>query len=380
MSARRAMVEAQSATQPPSSLRDEIDLSVARRALSSGARRGYQEVESRNPRRALVAPETPVYRAAPESPGAARVDFSPAASSGGRGVRRAVGQATVSLARQSSLTGAQLPNRPRRALDEPVAFELAVVEEDPLDDQPTVKLKAFRAPKKGRKLRKSLVTALSLVAVVGSVTGGMAARMAYAGIDAVSVNTAPQEMTEQEDLSRNASRALIEEPSDSVADTTAAAQSVADQVPEPTLAQQVDIAGTIAPGQLPPASVDQAMAKADSMVGNWGYNNMCLSLVATFYGYSSSGEVGAQQAAATITAAGQMHTDMSDIPVGALIWYDGTPIGNPYGHVAMYAGNGMVYSNGAPTGVGLIPIDEPAYGWGEPIIGWSSVWLPGATK
>ena len=107
---------------------------------------------------------------------------------------------------------------------------------------------------------------------------------------------------------------------------------------------------------------------------------MCLSLVAAFYGYSSAGEVGAQQAANTIIAAGQMHTDMSDIQVGALIWYDGNPVGNPYGHVAMYAGDGMVYSNGAPTGVGLIPLEEPADGWGEPIIGWSSVWLPAATK
>ena len=107
---------------------------------------------------------------------------------------------------------------------------------------------------------------------------------------------------------------------------------------------------------------------------------MCLSLVATFYGYTSAGEEGAQQSAATVSAAGQMHTDLTNIPVGALIWYDGTPIGNPFGHVAMYAGNGMVYSNGAPTGVGLIPLREPADGWGEPIIGWSSVWLPAATK
>ena len=105
-----------------------------------------------------------------------------------------------------------------------------------------------------------------------------------------------------------------------------------------------------------------------------------MSLVATFYGYTSAGEEGAQQSAATVSAAGQMHTDLTDIPVGALIWYDGTPIGNPFGHVAMYAGNGMVYSNGAPTGVGLIPLREPADGWGEPIIGWSSVWLPAATK
>lgn len=107
-----------------------------------------------------------------------------------------------------------------------------------------------------------------------------------------------------------------------------------------------------------------------------------MALVADFYGYTSSGQVGAQQAAYEVMEAGQMHTDLSTIPLGALIWYDGRPAGNPYGHVAMYAGNGMVYSNGAGPGgaVGLIPLTTPAKSWGEPIMGWSGVWLPHATK
>ena len=110
------------------------------------------------------------------------------------------------------------------------------------------------------------------------------------------------------------------------------------------------------------------------------YGNMCLALVAAFYGYTSSGVNSATDAAATIEAAGQMQHDTSNIPVGALVWYDGTPAGNPYGHVAMYAGNGMIYSNGAANGgVGMISLDTPSAGWGEPLIGWSSVWLPNAT-
>ncbi len=40
----------------------------------------------------------------------------------------------------------------------------------------------------------------------------------------------------------------------------------------------------------------------------------------------------------------------------------------------------MIYSNGASTGVGLMSINVPADSWHEPIIGWSAVWLPNATK
>ena len=140
------------------------------------------------------------------------------------------------------------------------------------------------------------------------------------------------------------------------------------------------IEGITAPGQLAPKTPQEAMATAASMVGNQNYGNMCLALVSAFYGYSSAGIASAQDAAGVISAAGMMHTDMTDIPVGALIWYDGLPSGNPFGHVAMYAGDGQIYSNGASTGVGTMSINTPAKDWHEPIIGWSAVWLPGATK
>lgn len=145
-------------------------------------------------------------------------------------------------------------------------------------------------------------------------------------------------------------------------------------------AQTSWVTANIASGQITPFSVDQAIAQARSMVGNMNYGNMCLALVAAFYGYSSSGVNSAATAAGMIEAAGQMRYDMSNIPVGALVFYDGTPAGNPYGHVAMYAGDGMIYSNGAANGgVGMMSLYTPASSWGEPIIGWSSVWLPYAT-
>lgn len=341
MSARRALVEAATAATASITVRaEDIDLGVARRALRSV------------PRRALSEPDL--------RPGPAR---------------RALAAVP------------ELPERPRRALDEPVSFDapiLVPVTEDPAEFK-TSEITAFRVPRKTNR-RKSLMAVLSLAAVLTSVSGGaaIAHNVAYAQNE-TPVVAVPVEADSggRQALSRNAARAMPEGADDPLAEAAQSVARRAEIVPEevaPPVPEQVDIAGNIAPGQLPPASVEEAMARAESMVGNWGYNNMCLSLVATFYGYSSSGVEGAQQAAEVISAAGQMHTDMSDIPVGALIWYDGTPIGNPFGHVAMYAGNGMVYSNGARTGVGLMPIEEPAVGWGEPIIGWSSVWLPAATR
>lgn len=149
---------------------------------------------------------------------------------------------------------------------------------------------------------------------------------------------------------------------------------------EAKAAKQAAVTGQIAPGQKVPLSVDEALANAQRLSGSPNYHNMCLALVSNFYGYTSSGAIGAQQAANEIIAAGQMHYDMSDIPVGALIWYDGTPVGNPYGHVAMYAGDGLVYSNGHQNGVGLMSIHKPSDEWRQPIIGWSNVWLPAATR
>ncbi|WIY83172.1 hypothetical protein [Propionimicrobium sp. PCR01-08-3] len=145
-------------------------------------------------------------------------------------------------------------------------------------------------------------------------------------------------------------------------------------------AQSSWVTANIAPGQIQPFSVEQAVAQAEAMNGNMNYGDMCLALVAAFYGYSSSGVNSATDAANIVANAGQMQYDTSAIPVGALVFYDGTPAGNPFGHIAMYAGNGMIYSNGAANGgVGMISLDTPSSGWGEPLIGWSSVWLPYAT-
>lgn len=272
----------------------------------------------------------------------------------------------------------------RRALIEPVD---TLVQTSPA--------RAFVVPRRENKMRHRLISAVTLVAVVGSISGmtlsKSAALVASEPINPTSQISMVRALPVSRDLVRPAMAADAlggsstdsDDPSAALADASALAAAAVVEAPEPPAPAEPtpDPVLTIAPGQLPVASVEEALARAAGMVGNMNYGNMCLSLVATFYGYTSAGEVGAQQAAATAAAAGQLRTDMENIPVGALVWYDGTPVGNPYGHVAMYAGDGMVYSNGAANGgVGMIPLMEPATGWGEPVIGWSSVWLPYATK
>lgn len=257
----------------------------------------------------------------------------------------------------------------RRAL---VQLELlAETDSDGAPEAIADKALAFTEPQGRRPRHTRAFAAAGLVAVVAPLSG-----FAVASGTVSSAASEPETVVLQFGDAQIQDRTASISRDDARPAITAAAQ--ADSMVGALSFDAVD--KIIAPGQKAPDSVDQAMARAAAMTGNFGYENMCLSLVAAFYGYTTAGEVGAQQAANTIIAAGQMHYDMADIPVGALVFYDGGPVGNPYGHVAMYAGNGMVYSNGAPTGVGLIPLREPADQWREPIIGWSTVWLPSATR
>lgn len=172
----------------------------------------------------------------------------------------------------------------------------------------------------------------------------------------------------QSDISRQ-----IDERNARLAAEAAASAASANQAR--ALATSSWVTTNIAPGQMPPLSVTAALANAQASAGSSGWEGLCLGGVANWYGYSTSGYGSAIRAAREIEAAGQMHYD-ADIPVGALVFYDGAPIGNPYGHVALYAGDGMIWTNGVGGVVGLASINLPVNGWGEPLIGWSSVWLP----
>lgn len=271
---------------------------------------------------------------------------------------------------------------------------------------------SLRSPRARRRFcfaPKTFLSTLAAVAVAGSVAYfGVSAGAAAPGgqvIPASAIQSIFQPSPTSRELSRpesstvkptstttspvqaagSASAGPVGSASGSAASSTSSSETASATASSPasptTPAPPATVDGTTAPGQKAASSVTDALARAKSMTGNMDYADMCLALVASFYGYSTSGEVGAQQAAEQAASAGQLHTDMSNIPLGALIWYSGDSVGNPYGHVAMYAGNGMVYSNGAGPGsqVGLISIDTPVNSWHEPFIGWSGVWLPHAT-
>lgn len=258
------------------------------------------------------------------------------------------------------------PQRARRAAEQIVPVGLTIGEDSP--ERAFIK----SMPSRGRRRGNSRIVAASigLAAVIGTISGGLAITNSAVATGTASPYDATTE-TIDPDTVVGADTAAETEETPEVVEVAPITVDIS--------APKVDPASITAPGQKAPLSTEEAIEKAKSMVGNQNYGNMCLALSAAFYGYSSAGVNSATDAAAAIEAAGQMHKDMDNIPVGALIWYDGGLSGNPYGHVAMYAGDGMIYSNGAPTGVGLIPLDEPATSWHEPIIGWSTVWLPSAT-
>jgi len=101
---------------------------------------------------------------------------------------------------------------------------------------------------------------------------------------------------------------------------------------------------------------------------------LCLGFVSTAYGGTFAGYYSAATAADAVAAAGGMHeTSVEDTPRGAILWWGRTPA-NPYGHAAIYAGNGMVISTDV-TGrgtIGIVPFEWFATHWGHPYMGWSS--------
>lgn len=282
---------------------------------------------------------------------------------------------------------------PARAMAEPESFAPPCAARRGIDDTAIMPKYADKAFVKRPSRLKQIAVGLASLALLGGVGSTLGTLGAAAQSNINTVNAAAGDIAAHvgsQERRDGEAQPLVEPTDDFGMDKQLAAEAEVDrEVKEQQAAEAAEAArlraqaaavtGNIAPGQKVPLSVEQAMANAQRLSGSGNYNNMCLALVSNFYGYGSSGAIGAQQAANQIIAAGQMHYDMDDIPVGALIWYDGSKIGNPYGHVAMYAGDGMVYSNGHQNGVGLMSINKASNEWGQPIIGWSNVWLPAAT-
>lgn len=114
-----------------------------------------------------------------------------------------------------------------------------------------------------------------------------------------------------------------------------------------------------------------ALAQAD---GPPIWYRRCLNFVAQAYGHRASG---IRDAATFWATATDRHEGHPDPPAGALVFWD---TGQPEGHVALSAGNGLVISNdigGAGT-IALTPIAQFATQWQAGYLGWAPPFFPAA--
>ena len=102
----------------------------------------------------------------------------------------------------------------------------------------------------------------------------------------------------------------------------------------------------------------------------------CLALVANAYGWGYSGVNTAGQHALLLKRAGQLNTSRTNIPRGAVVWWTNSGAG----HVAVYAGDGIIYSNDAVTAgqVSKVRWGLPEKQWGQHFEGWSAPFFPNA--
>ena len=137
-----------------------------------------------------------------------------------------------------------------------------------------------------------------------------------------------------------------------------------------------------APGKKGSRSCGEALTWLSGQMssGSHAWYRKCMALVAVAYGWQYSGNDTAYLGAKRVIAAGQMHTSRTNIPKGAVLWWDGHRTGNAAGHVAIYDGNGYIFSNdvkGAGT-VGRVPWTFPEDHWGQRFMGWSAPYFPNA--
>jgi hypothetical protein len=82
------------------------------------------------------------------------------------------------------------------------------------------------------------------------------------------------------------------------------------------------------------------------------------------------------QHARLLKRAGKLHTSRTGIPRGAVLWWTNSGAG----HVAIYAGDGQIYSNAAvtPGQVSKVAWDLPEKQWCQHFEGWSAPYFPRA--
>ena len=118
-----------------------------------------------------------------------------------------------------------------------------------------------------------------------------------------------------------------------------------------------------------------AAGEPDPFYGAWDYYRRCASLAARVHSHAASGFPSAIEQWQHYVQSGLAHPHDPNPPPGALVFWDS----EPYGHVAVYLGNGEIVTNdlydgstGLHGGVYFAPMAEITDGtWHLPYLGWA---------
>jgi hypothetical protein len=125
-------------------------------------------------------------------------------------------------------------------------------------------------------------------------------------------------------------------------------------------------------GEIPGA--DDAVSRALRLVGGHGYYQLCARLAANIWGRPRAGYISAAEQWRQMVATGNAHAGDRRPPAGALLFWE---TGGPYGHVAVYVGNGRIVSNDIDDrvpgegGVYLVDFEVIESKWGATYLGWA---------
>jgi hypothetical protein len=125
-------------------------------------------------------------------------------------------------------------------------------------------------------------------------------------------------------------------------------------------------------GELPGAA--DAVGRAHRLVGGHGYYQLCARLASNIWGRPRAGYYSAAEQWRQMVAAGEAHLDDRQLPVGALVFW---ATGGPYGHVAVYIGDGHIVSNDindrfpGEGGVYDVEFGLIESRWGATYLGWA---------
>ncbi|WP_165556025.1 CHAP domain-containing protein [Kribbella pittospori] len=125
-------------------------------------------------------------------------------------------------------------------------------------------------------------------------------------------------------------------------------------------------------GDIPNA--DAAVARAHRLVGSRGYYQLCARLAANIWGQPRAGYFSAAEQWQQMVATGNAHSNDRQPPIGALVFWE---TGGPYGHVAVYVGNGQIVSNDindrvpGQGGVYLVAFPLIESKWNATYLGWA---------